>query len=93
MQVPTHEKFGNAFAKNNTTLCPGTGERFGDRRTKPHHPVRYIASPAGTDLSLLCLFDPYDAYFISAGPSNPEEPVPDETLFINVLSCPEAPML
>jgi hypothetical protein len=70
------------------------GKGFGDRGTKPHHRVLNLASaPAGTDRSLLSLFDPYNAYFISAGQSNPEEPVPDGTLFINVLSYPEAPML
>jgi len=59
----------------------------------PYGALNIASATAGTDLSFLSLFDPYNAYFISAGQFNPAESVPDGTLFINVLSYPEAPLL
>jgi hypothetical protein len=59
----------------------------------PYGVLNIASAPAGTDLSPLALFKPYDAYFISAGLFNPAESLPDGTLFINVLSYPEAPIL
>jgi hypothetical protein len=50
-------------------------------------------SAAGTDFSDLALFAPYSAYFITAAQYGPEASVPDGTLFINVLSYTEAPVL
>jgi hypothetical protein len=59
----------------------------------PYGALNVGSAPAGTDLSPLSLFRPYNAYFISAGQFGPEESVPDGTLFINVLSYPEASIL
>jgi hypothetical protein len=59
----------------------------------PYGALNIASTPAGSDLSPLSLFKPYNAYFISAGQFNPEESAPDGTLFINVLSYPEAPIL
>jgi hypothetical protein len=59
----------------------------------PYGALNVASAPAGTDLSPLSLFKPYNAYFISAGQFGPEESVPDGTLFIKVLSYPEAPTL
>jgi hypothetical protein len=58
----------------------------------PYGALNIASAPAGTDLSYLSLFAPYNAYFISAGQFNSEESVPDGTLFINVLSYPEPPL-
>jgi hypothetical protein len=55
--------------------------------------LNMASAPAGIDLSPLSLFRPYNVYLISAGQFNPEESAPDGTLFINVLSYPEAPIL
>jgi hypothetical protein len=61
--------------------------------SNPYGVLNIGSAPAGTDLSRLSLFAPYNAYFISAGQFNPEEGVADGTLYINVLSYPEAPLL
>jgi hypothetical protein len=58
----------------------------------PYGALNVASAAAGTDLNLLSLFDPYNAYFISAGLFNPKESVPDGTLFLKVLSYPEAPL-
>jgi hypothetical protein len=59
----------------------------------PYGVLNIASATAGTDFSYLSLFEPYNAYFISAGQFNPAESTPDGTVYINVLSYPEAPIL
>jgi hypothetical protein len=89
-----------------TTISGGTGDNhisiqqylnssyatYGD----PYDVVNIASTTEGTDFSYLSLFEPYNAYFISAGQFRPDDyyyPNPYGTLFINVLSYPEAPIL
>jgi len=59
----------------------------------PYNVVNIASAAAGTDLSNLSLFKPYNAYFITAAQYNPAGSAADGTLFINVFSYQEAPML
>jgi hypothetical protein len=59
----------------------------------PYDVVNIASAAAGTDLNNLSLFKPYNAYFIAAAQYNPAEGAADGTLFINVLSYQEAPIL
>ena len=70
-------------------LLDQSAASYGD----PYNAINVASAPAGTDFSYLSLFAPYNAYLISAGQFNPEEGVQDGTLFITVLSYPEAPLL
>ena len=59
----------------------------------PYDVVNIASAAAGTDLNNLSLFKPYNAYFITAAQYNPAGSAADGTLFINVLSYQEAPIL
>lgn len=59
----------------------------------PYGVLNIATTAAGTDFSELSLFAPYNAYFITAAQYGPEASVPDGTLYINVLSYLEAPVL
>jgi hypothetical protein len=59
----------------------------------PFSVVNIASTDAGTDLNRLSLFNPYHAYFVSAGLFNGEGSSTEGTLFLNVLSYPEAPVL
>jgi len=59
----------------------------------PYNVVNIASATEGTDFSYLSLFEPYNAYFISAGQFGAPSPNPYGTVFINVLSYPEAPIL
>jgi hypothetical protein len=59
----------------------------------PYNAVSISTAPAGTDVSFLSLFEPYSAYFVSGGLFGAPEGSPTGTLYINVFSYPEAPIL
>jgi hypothetical protein len=59
----------------------------------PYNAVSISTAAAGTDLSFLSLFNPYCAYFASAGLFGTPEGSSTGTLYINLFSYPEAPIL
>jgi hypothetical protein len=58
----------------------------------PYNVVNIASATEGTDFSHLSLFEPYNAYLISAGQFGAPSPNPYGSVFINVLSYPEAPI-
>jgi hypothetical protein len=59
----------------------------------PYNAVSISTAPAGTDVSYLSLFAPYSAYFVSGGLFGAPEGTSTGTLYINLFSYPEAPIL
>ena len=94
--IPITTYFGgtgdnSVFTEVYTGLNPftDTPPEYGD----PYNAVSISTAPAGTNFSFLSLFDPYSAYFVSGGQFGAPEGNPDGTIFINVFSYPEAPLL
>ncbi len=59
----------------------------------PYGALNVDSAAAGASVDLFrSLFEPYHAYFVSAGQFGPEEGSTDGTLFIKLLSYPEAPI-
>jgi hypothetical protein len=81
----------SVFTEVYTGLNPLTDNppTYGD----PYNAFSIATAPAGTDLSFLSLFNPYRAYFASGGLFGAPEGSPDGTLFINMFSYPEPPIL
>jgi hypothetical protein len=81
----------SVFTEVYTGLNPftDTPPTYGD----PYNAVSIGTAPAGSNLSFLSLFDPYSAFFVSAGQFGAPEGNPDGTIFINVFSYPEPPLL
>jgi hypothetical protein len=82
--------FSGGTGDNHVYVEGYTGPDFAGN---PYGVLNIATTAAGTDFSELSLFSPYNAYFITAAQYGPEESVPDGTLFINVLSYLEAPVL
>ncbi len=81
----------SVFTEVYTGLNPFTDNppTYGD----PFNAFSIATAPAGTDLSILSLFNPYSAYFVSGGLFGAPEGSSDGTLFIKVFSYPEPPLL
>ena len=82
--------FSGGIGDNHVFVEGYTGPDFAGN---PYGVLNIATTAAGTDFSDLSLFKPYNAYFITAAQYGPEASVPDGTLFINVLSYPEPPVL
>ena len=82
--------FSGGVGDNHVSVEGYTGPDFA---YNPYGVLNIATTAAGTDFSDLSLFAPYNAYFITAAQYGPAESVPDGTLFINVLSYQEAPVL
>ena len=59
----------------------------------PYNAVSISTATAGTNVSFLSLFEPYSACFVSGGLFGAPEGTPTGTLYINLFSYPEAPIL
>jgi hypothetical protein len=81
----------SVFTEIYTGLNPYTDNppAYGD----PYNAVSIGSAPAGTDFTFLSLFNPYSAYFVSGGQFGAPGGTPDGTIFINVFSYPEPPLL
>lgn len=94
--IPITTYFGgtgdnNVFAEIYTGLNPLLDDppSYGN----PYNAVSISSAAAGTNLSFLSLFNPYSAYFVSSGQFGAPEGDADGTVYINVFSYPEAPLL